>query len=302
MNKDIFISYTTRDKLIVDKTLEVLNQNEISFWFAPMDIYAGEKHTEVIIPAIKNAKLFIVFLSKYTRPYGENNKDVSDWVKDEISVARKFGKYIIPIKLDLTVNIPTDDLLFERLGNYIDFISNSFELASSQLVKLIKYLLEDNNYLRSENPYLKIIKEQEFEFLKKIANLIKSDSINLAEEDLKNNTELKDKYKEQFKLYETIVLMSKKPLKDLNSYEIDLICENLVFLQKTDFLNYSLYLEALVLDSYFNFNCIKNNKTRDLNVLKKLAQEVEKIKTVDYRLFQSIKTVNNYIKIEWMKI
>lgn len=302
MNKDIFISYTTRDKLLVDKTLEVLNQNEISFWFAPMDIYAGEKHTEVIIPAIKNAKLFIVFLSKYTRPYGENNKNVSDWVKDEISVARKFGKYIIPIKLDLTVNRPTDDLLFERLGNYIDFNSNSFELASSQLVQLIKHLLEDNNYLKNENPYLEIIKQQELELLKKVANLIKSNSINFAEEVLKSNAELKVKYKEYFKLYETIILMSKKSLKDLNSYEIDLIFENLFFLQSSKFLNYSLYLEALILESYFNFNCIKNNKSRDLNVLKKLAQEVQKIKTVDYRLFQSIKTVNNHIKIEWMKI
>lgn len=302
MNKDIFISYTTRDKLLVDKTLEVLNQNEISFWFAPMDIYAGEKHTEVIIPAIKNAKLFIVFLSKYTRPYGENNKNVSDWVKDEISVARKFGKYIIPIKLDLTVNRPTDDLLFERLGNYIDYNSNSFELASSQLVQLIKHLLEDNNYLKNENPYLEIIKQQELELLKKVANLIKSDSINFAEEILKSNAELKVKYKEDVKLYETIILMSKKSLKDLNTYEIDLIFENLFFLQSSKFLNYSLYLEALILESYFNFNCIKNNKTRDLNVLKKLAQEVQKIKTVDYRLFQSIKTVNNHIKIEWMKI
>jgi len=302
LNKDIFISYTTRDKLLVDKTLEVLNQNEISFWFAPMDIYAGEKHTEVIIPAIKNAKLFIVFLSKYTRPYGENNKNVSDWVKDEISVARKFGKYIIPIKLDLTVNRPTDDLLFERLGNYIDYNSNSFELASSQLVQLIKHLLEDNNYLKNENPYLEIIKQQELELLKKVANLIKSDSINFAEEILKSNAELKVKYKEDVKLYETIILMSKKSLKDLNTYEIDLIFENLFFLQSSKFLNYSLYLEALILESYFNFNCIKNNKTRDLNVLKKLAQEVQKIKTVDYRLFQSIKTVNNHIKIEWMKI
>jgi hypothetical protein len=302
LNNNVFISYTTRDKLIVDKTLDVLNQNEISFWFAPMDIYAGEKHTEVIIPAIKNAKLFIVFLSKYTRPYGENNKDVSDWVKDEISVARKLGKYIIPIKLDLTVNMPTDDLLFERLGNYIDFNSNSFELASSQLVKLIKYLLEDNNYSKIENPYLEIIKQQELEFLRKIANLIKSDSINLAEEAIKSNTELQVKYKEQIKLYQTIILMSKKTLKDLNSYEVDLISENLIFLQKTDFLNYSLYLEALVLESYFNFNCIKNTKTRDLNVLKKLAQEVLKIKTVDYRLFQSIQTVNDRIKREWMKI
>jgi hypothetical protein len=96
--------------------------------------------------------------------------------------------------------------------------------------------------------------------------------------------------------------MSKKTLKDLNSYEVDLISENLIFLQKTDFLNYSLYLEALVLESYFNFNCIKNTKTRDLNVLKKLAQEVLKIKTVDYRLFQSIQTVNDRIKREWMKI
>jgi hypothetical protein len=302
LSNDIFISYTTRDKEIVDNVLSVLNQNEISFWFAPRDINAGQKHTEVIIPAIRSAKLFMVFLSKYTRPYGENNKDISDWVKDEISVARSQGKYIIPIKLDSTVNLKTDDLLFERLGNYIDFTTNSFELATNQLIKLIKHLLVDDNYKELDSPYLEIIKEAELEQLKEIGSLIKSGSIKIATETLNNNDQLRIKYVEHIKFYETIILMSQKNLKDLDLVDVETICENLEYLQKTEFLKYALYLEALILESYFNFNCIYNNSTRDLISLKKLARTTSKIKTVDYRLFQNIKTVNNNIKIEWMKL
>lgn len=296
----IFVSYTTRDELIVRNTLEILAKSKIYYWFAPNDICAGEKHTEVIIPAIKNCKLFIVFLSKYSRPYGENNNDISEWVKDEISVARGAKKYIIPIKLDSTVDKPTSDLLFERLGNYIDFDSTSFELGTQQLVNTIKYLLEDDNYLKKEINYIEILKESELKLLDDIANLIKANSIASAEETLKNNHNLRNTNQKHYKLYETIILMSKKILKDLNAYDIDLIIENIKFLKTTDFLHYALYLEALLVEYYFNFNCIRNSKTQNLNLIRELAQRNKKLSVSDFKLLQSIQTLNNKIKLEWM--
>lgn len=298
MNIDIFVSYTTRDELIVRNTLEILAKSKISYWFAPNDICAGEKHTEVIIPAIKNCKLFIVFLSKYSRPYGENNNDISEWVKDEISVARDYKKHIIPIKLDSTVDKPTSDLLFARLGNYIDFDSTSFELGTKKLEKRIKYLLEDDNYLKKEINY--IDKESELNLLDDIANLIKANSIASAEETLKNNHNLRNTNQKHYKLYETIILMSKKFLKDLNAYDIDLIIENIKFLKTTDFLHYALYLEALLVEYYFNFNCIRNSKTQNLNLIRELAQRNKKLSVSDFKLLQSIQTLNNKIKLEWM--
>ena len=68
MNDDLFISYTTRDKDIVEYVLETLNKEAMKYWFAPRDIKAGEDHNKVIIPAIKKAKIIIVFLSNKTKP------------------------------------------------------------------------------------------------------------------------------------------------------------------------------------------------------------------------------------------
>jgi len=302
MSDDLFISYTTRDKNIVKYVLESLDKEFISYWFAPRDIKAGEDHNKVIIPAIKKAKIFIVFLSKHTRPYGINDKDISEYVLTEVTVARREKKYIIPIMLDETVRYPTSDVQFERLGNYIDFYRNSKELASKQLVNLLKELLTDDNYLTSTiDDYRKALEEANLEILKEIEKNIKAQNFNTSLEMIDKNSLLAEDYNDDVKLYKTIIMMSMKSLKDLNHEEIKLIYESLTILENSKYENYVYYLKAMILESYFKFNAVYNDITSDtMESLKLKSKQTNSIKTREFKLFRGIKTTNPNFEIDWI--
>lgn len=302
MRDDLFISYTTRDKDIVEYVLEYLNKESMEYWFAPKDIKAGEDHNKVIIPAIKKAKIFIVFLSKHTRPYGINDNDISEYVLTEVTVAKREKKYIIPIMLDETVRYPTSDLQFERLGNYIDFYRNSKELASKQLVNLLKELLTNDNYLNSTaDDYRKALEDANLEILKEIERNIKAQNFNTSLEMINKNGLLADDYSDDMKLYQTIIMMSMKPLKDLNHEDVKVIYENLTILENTKYLNFVYYLKAMILDSYFNFNAVYNDITNDtIKSLKLKSKLTNTIKTRQFKLFRGIKTTNPNFEIDWI--
>ncbi len=100
--KDVFISYSRKDykdgngKLIPDnivsKVKEMLDANNITYWFDEEGIYSGDRFAAKIAESIHDAKIFL-FIST-------ENSNRSEWTIREIATAQNFKKKIIPFRYD----------------------------------------------------------------------------------------------------------------------------------------------------------------------------------------------------------
>lgn len=90
--ESVFISYSTADQEIADKTKQILKDNRIVCWMAPDSIRAGGDYAEEIPAAIKKCEIFLLILSE--------NSQKSIWVPKELSLAVQERKTIIPFHID----------------------------------------------------------------------------------------------------------------------------------------------------------------------------------------------------------
>lgn len=84
-----FISYSSKDRSIVNPIIDILVANGINTWIAPDDIPAGSNYLEVINDAIKNSSLFVVILTSHSQQ--------SLWLERELERAITYEKSIAPI-------------------------------------------------------------------------------------------------------------------------------------------------------------------------------------------------------------
>ena len=94
MNHDIFISYSSTDKVAANAICHVLEQNKVRCWIAPRDIPAGAEYGDLIVDAIKHAKVVVIIFSE--------TSSTSSWVKGELNIAFEEQKTLIPFRLDPT--------------------------------------------------------------------------------------------------------------------------------------------------------------------------------------------------------
>lgn len=99
MAHQVFISYandkgagSNRDPQVAEEIYNVLKAKNIPCWMAPNDIPAGTKWDEAIIEAVKESKLVVLVFS--------SNANQSEWVKDEINLARNKKITIIPFRIE----------------------------------------------------------------------------------------------------------------------------------------------------------------------------------------------------------
>ena len=91
MQHDVFVSYSTKDTRLVDALVHHLESRKIRCWFAPRDIKPGREYADVIVDAIKSAKIILVAFSDAAQ--------ISRWVRSEVNCAISNGKVIIPVKI-----------------------------------------------------------------------------------------------------------------------------------------------------------------------------------------------------------
>lgn len=98
----VFISYSKRDYMrengevvpgnVVDKVINALSSNGISYWIDRESLDPGVTYAEHIAKNIKQCDIFL-FLST-------ENANTSEWTLREISTAIDFGKTILPVRID----------------------------------------------------------------------------------------------------------------------------------------------------------------------------------------------------------
>lgn len=94
----IFISYSSKDDATVKEFLQLFRENNIDYWYAPVEIQAGEFYCDEITQALKQCERVVAFVSQASMD--------SNHVKRELELSLKYKKMILPVFLE---NVALED-------------------------------------------------------------------------------------------------------------------------------------------------------------------------------------------------
>ena len=133
MTHQVYISYSSMDKLVADVVCRELEAAGISCWIAPRDISPGAEWTTVISAAIAECQIVVLILS--------SRSDSSRNVHQEIEKAYENGKQIIPMLVEDFQPGPGLSSHIQHL-HWLDAAHTSLTDAVSSLSKNISQTLQ----------------------------------------------------------------------------------------------------------------------------------------------------------------
>ncbi len=92
MAHDIFVSYSTRDKLFVDALVHRLEKAGYRCWYAPRDIAAGLAWPEAISRAIREIPLMLLVFSEASNS--------SEEISRELTLASNNKRVVLPVRIE----------------------------------------------------------------------------------------------------------------------------------------------------------------------------------------------------------
>ena len=92
MAYDVFISYSSKDKVVADAVCARLEARGVRCWIAPRDVLAGVPYGEAIIDAIHGVKVMVLVFS--------SNANSSGHIPKEVERAVSNGVAIIPFRIE----------------------------------------------------------------------------------------------------------------------------------------------------------------------------------------------------------
>ncbi len=132
MPHEVFISYSTKDKVIADAVCARLENSRIRCWIAPRDIIPGIEFGEAIIDAIQDCSIMVLIFSA-----DANN---SPQVRREVERAVGKGKIIIPFRIEGI--LPTKALEYALFNtHWLDALTPPLEEHILKLADAINRLL-----------------------------------------------------------------------------------------------------------------------------------------------------------------
>ncbi|MEM9805034.1 MAG: TIR domain-containing protein [Cyanobacteria bacterium P01_D01_bin.56] len=136
---DVFLSYSEKDREILDQVRQSLMREGFTTWINRTDIRASGDFQASINKGIEEASRMVYLVS----PDSLDSK----YCQQELDYARKLNKQIIPLLMrDTDLNQMADDL---RAIQFIDFSNNAegdTVAYQKDLAKLVKLLQEDTDY------------------------------------------------------------------------------------------------------------------------------------------------------------
>ena len=143
MTHDVFISYSSKDRLAADAACAVLEAKGISCWIAPRDIVPGENWSASILGAIAAARVFLLIFS--------NNANASEQVGREVDIAANRRLTIIPFRIENT--LPEKSLeYFLNTRHWLDAFTPPLEQHLSKLADAISLILGNDVPLAAAEP------------------------------------------------------------------------------------------------------------------------------------------------------
>ena len=98
MSFKVVISYATKDMQFVEQVRQTLMNSSIEVFVAEHSVLPGQSLSSEIISAISSCDLFVLLWSK--------NSQRSEWVSQEIGIAKAAKKPIIPLMLEQGLQPP----------------------------------------------------------------------------------------------------------------------------------------------------------------------------------------------------
>jgi formylglycine-generating enzyme required for sulfatase activity len=125
MSYDVFISYSSKDKIVADAVVAALEKKDIRCWYAPRDIQPGTDWGESITHAISDCGLMLLIFSK--------NSNRSKRVLDEIYFAISEEKTMLPFRIE---NLDPSGAMRLHLSSrhWLDAYDPSWEAHINKLV------------------------------------------------------------------------------------------------------------------------------------------------------------------------
>jgi hypothetical protein len=145
MNALIFLSYSSKDKLVADAICSRLENQNIRCWIAPRDVKPGSDYSNQIADALEDATVMVMVFSR------ESNN--SRHVKSEIDRAFSLGKIIIPFRVE---NVELDKGLAYYLAktHWLDAVTKPLEQHIDRLATTIRQLSGTEEPQRSQERML----------------------------------------------------------------------------------------------------------------------------------------------------
>ncbi|MDA8049107.1 MAG: toll/interleukin-1 receptor domain-containing protein [Rhodospirillales bacterium] len=133
MARDVFISYSSKDKPTADAACAKLEERGIRCWIAPRDILPGADWSSSIIDAINGARAMVLVFSA--------NANASQQIKREVERVVHKGIPIIPLRIE---NVAPENSLeyFISTPHWLDAFSPPLEHHLAYLADVIRHILE----------------------------------------------------------------------------------------------------------------------------------------------------------------
>nr|VFK79696.1 MAG: TIR domain-containing protein [Candidatus Kentron sp. SD] len=109
MIRDVFISHATEEKSVASNIKRRLGEAGIECFLSAEDLPGGMRWRDVIEHAIRESRVFL--------PVCSRNAIKSDWVSDELMVAKNHGREVVAFR---TENVETHPLFHSGEGRVID--------------------------------------------------------------------------------------------------------------------------------------------------------------------------------------
>lgn len=120
----IFVSYSRRDKEVVDRMVEIMERGGMKIWIDRADIKAGNSWRVQIVEAIDTCDAFVLMLS--------GNSAISENVQKEIILAQDSTRKTFVVLLE-SVKLPAE-IRYQLAGlQFIEMQNLGFDKASNQL-------------------------------------------------------------------------------------------------------------------------------------------------------------------------
>ncbi|TFG88616.1 MAG: toll/interleukin-1 receptor domain-containing protein [Hyphomicrobiales bacterium] len=130
---DVFISYSSKDKLTADAACAILESAGVRCWIAPRDILPGADWGESIVEALGQARVFVLVFS--------SSANASPQIRREVERAVNRGLAVIPLRIEDVA--PTKSLeYFISTPHWLDAFTPPLERHLNYLTDIIRHILD----------------------------------------------------------------------------------------------------------------------------------------------------------------
>lgn len=147
MAHDVFISHSSKDKVMADAICAGLEARGIRCWIAPRDVRPGMEWTKSIVDAISDCKLFLLVLT--------DNSNRSIQAVKEVDCALNHERIVLPFRLEDVK--PTGSMEYYLSSiHWLDALTPPLESHIDNLAKYIGHIIETPVIKSEEKPALQV--------------------------------------------------------------------------------------------------------------------------------------------------